>query len=173
MDWSPYLETGEMVRWQGRPAPRCYTFRNWRHSLFGLLLLVLSVYWQIVGFELGRAYGYPLMGWIPLPFLLAAVYLSIGHLLLARLEWEKVFYAVTDRRVLVLRGVLKQRLLETPLETVTYFRIRPLGEELGTVRISADPSLRSLSLHCLEHPRRATDLLEAAMGARGGLASAP
>lgn len=168
MDWSPHLAAGENVRWEGRPAPRCYTFRNWRHSLFGLLLLVLTVYWQIIGFELAHSYGRPYLAWIPSPFLLAAGYLSIGHLLLARLEWEGVFYAVTDRRVLALR---RRRLRACPIDAVSYFRIEPFGEDLGTVRLTAEGLDRPLTLHCLEYPRRATDLVEAALAARGALAA--
>lgn len=169
MDWSVWLQAGETVRWEGRPAPRCFTFRNWRQSLFGVFLLVLAVYWQIVGIELASAYDLAFVAWIPLPVLLAALYLSIGHLLLSRMEWEKVFYAVTDRRILVLKGVRRQRLFDLPLDRVVYFQLRPRGMELGTVRIGGDRS-NPLVLHCLEHPRKMTDLLEAAMRANGGLA---
>ena len=61
MDWNPHLEPGETVRWEGRPAPRCYTFRNWKHSLVGLLLLILTGFWQVMSFGLARDYGLPLI----------------------------------------------------------------------------------------------------------------
>jgi len=160
MDRSTLLEADERLRWEGRPAPRCFTFRNWRHSLFGCLLLVASVYWQIVGIQLGRTYHLPLIAWIPLPFLVAALYLSVGHLLLARLEWERVFYAVTDRRIVVRRGLFGQRLQDLPLEEVSFFRLHPLGEHLGTVRIHGSDERKPLTLCCIEHPRNLTGLLE-------------
>jgi hypothetical protein len=163
MDWSSCLREGETVRWEGRPAPRCFTFRNWRHSLFGLFLMIIAVYWQIVALELAMAYGLSFIAWIPLPVLLASLYLSLGHLLLSRLEWERVFYAITDRRVLALSGIRRQRLNTLPLAQVTYFRLKYQAENLGTIRIHDDRSSRPLVLHCLEHPRRATDLLEEAM----------
>jgi len=163
MDWSFWLEEGETVKWEGRPAPRCFTFRNWRHSLFGFFLLVITVYWQTVAIELGMAYGLSYIAWIPLPVLLAALYLSLGHLLLARLEWEKVFYALTDRRVLVLRGMRRQRLHALRLAQVTYFQLKLQAEELGTLRIHGDASSRPLIFHCLENPRGAADLLEEGM----------
>lgn len=163
MDWSSWLEEGESLRWEGRPAPRCFTFRNWRHSLFGLFLLIIAVYWQIVALELAMAYGLSFIAWIPLPVLLAALFLSLGHLLLSRLEWERIFYAITDRRVLVLRGIRRQRLHALPLVQVTYFRLKYQAENLGTLRVHGAPSARPLVLHCLEHPRRATELLEESM----------
>jgi hypothetical protein len=161
MDWSVYLEDGETMRWEGRPAPRCFTFRNWRHSLFGFLLLLPSVHLQIVAIEFSKTYDSLLIAWIPLPFLAVGVYLAVGHLVLARLEWEKVFYAVTDRRVLVMKGLFKQRLMNFPLQKVSYFHLKPLGEELGTLRIRGGEF--SMVLSCIEYPRRITDLLEAAI----------
>lgn len=164
MDWSPFLESGEVLRWEGRPAPRCFTFRRWRHSLFGILLLILSLYWQIVGYQLSLTYRLPALAWIPLPFLFAAVYLSIGHLLFARREWEHVFFAVTDRRVLAQKGLLRRRLETLRLAEITYFRVTPLGENLGTVRIRSAEGCVPLELPCLEYPRKMTDFLEEGMG---------
>ncbi len=163
MDWAPYLEEGETVRWEAKPAPRCFTFRNWRHSVFGLLLLILTVYWEMVGVSVGETYQLPFLAWIPLPFMFAAVYFSIGHVVIARLEWDRVFYAATNRRLLVRRGLLRERLLTLPLEEVTWFRLKPLGEELGSLNVvGGDPAVK-LVFSCLEYPRRLTALLEAVM----------
>lgn len=163
MNRSVLFEADECLRWEGRPAPRCFTFRNWRHSLFGCLLLVVSVYWQIVGLQLGKTYQLPIITWIPLPVLLASLYLSVGHLLLARLEWERVFYAVTDRRIVVRRGLFGQRLRDLSLDEVRFFRLHPLGEQLGTVRIHSGKDRKPLTLCCIEHPRNLTNLLEDAV----------
>jgi membrane protein YdbS with pleckstrin-like domain len=164
MDWTPFLESGETLRWQGRPAPRCYTFRRWRHSLFGILFLILTVYWQIVGYQLSRTFRVPALAWVPLPFLIAGIYLSVGHLILARREWEHVFYAVTDRRVMVQQGIFRKRLVTLPLKEISYFRVTPLGENLGSVSLRAGEGGRPLEFFCLEYPRQMTDLVEAAMG---------
>jgi hypothetical protein len=164
MPWNAHLNLGEMLRWEGRPAPRCFTFRNWRHSLFGLLLLILTSYWQVLGYRLGFDARSPVLAWIPLPFLLAAIYLSLGHLFLARLEWEKVFYAITDRRILVRRGLFRNRLEELPLAGITWFRLKLLGAELGTLRVQGggDPGT-FLVLHCIEYPGRVAEILEAVL----------
>ena len=169
MDWTQFA-AGEPVRWEGRPAPRCFVFRNWRHSLFGLLLLLLSTWWQAVGYQLGRLYGWPWLVWLPLPFVLLGFYLSIGHLLLARYEWERVFYAVTDRRVLVLRGLFRRRCESLALSEVTYFQVKPHGRELATVRVCSGTTRPPLVLSCVEHPGHLIELIEAAMAESGVLA---
>lgn len=170
MNWNAYLEPGEQLRWEGRPAPRGFTFRNWKHSVFGLLLSILSIFWFTVGIQLRAVFGSALIPWIPVPFLLTGLYLAIGHVLVARFEWEKVFYAVTDRRVLSTRGVFRPRLESLHLQDLTHFLLKPLGQELGSFRLVGGVPPRSISLPCIEYPRRVAALLEAALAANNRLA---
>jgi hypothetical protein len=153
------LEAGEEVCWEGRPAPRCYTFRHWKHSIFGTVFLAICIYWQVLGFSLADEYDLPWLILLPLPFLLLGLYFSVGHLIQARLEWNRVYYAITDRRLLTQRGLMRLHTDELKLEEVTYFSLHQQGEELGTLRVHQG-SEKHLVLHCLEHPRKATDLLE-------------
>lgn len=157
------LADGEEIRWEGRPAPRCYTFRHWRHSIFGLLFLSICSYWQILGLELSKEYDAIWLAWLPAPFVLLGFCLAIGRLLQARLEWNHVYYAITDRRLLVKCGLLKRRIDSLQLSEITYFSLLHQGEQLGTLRVHVGKE-KSLTLHCLEYPRQATDLLEQAMG---------
>ncbi|NIQ96855.1 MAG: PH domain-containing protein [Desulfuromonadales bacterium] len=163
MDWSPYLEDGETVRWQGRPAPRCYTFRNWKHSLFGLALLLMSLLWLSLGLHLAPG---KLWGWLPLPFALGGLYLSGGHLLWSRLQWEGVFYAVTDRRVIV-RKSLPQSVLDCPLAEIAFFQVRPFGDNLGTIRITVEGRDAPLVMPCIEYPETPAALLRRVVEPRG------
>jgi hypothetical protein len=164
-DW-PLLQDGELLRWEGRPAPRCYTFRHWRHALFGLVLTVICATWAWLGVKQSIEQGWPWLAWVPLPFLGYALWLACGQLLAARLEWKQVAYAVTDRRVIVRRGLLKVREGELLLEQVTWFRMQPHGEELGTLRIHGGAGDTVLVLHCIEYPRRPAEFLELAIKAK-------
>ncbi len=163
MDWKPCLEEGELLRWQGRPAPRAFVFRNWVHSLVGLLLLLISAYWQMVGVQLAAVYHLPWLAWIPIPFVLIGLYLGVGHVLLARVEWEHVYYAVTDRRLLAQRGLLRQRIDTFALAELTGFQVKPLGAELATLRVSALGTGSSLVFIAIEYPQQVTAMLEAAL----------
>lgn len=168
MDWSPLLAAGETLRWEGRPAPRCYTFRNWYHSLFGILLFLLSLYWLAIGIQLGAVYEMPWIPWIPAPFVAVGLYLALGHLVLARIEWEQVGYAVTERRVLVRRGLRGQRIETLSLDSLAWFQLRFHGPELGTVRLRGGDPEQRLTLCCIEYPRQLTELLELAIAHSGG-----
>jgi hypothetical protein len=156
----------ETLQWEGRPAPRCYTFRCWRHALFGLLLTVFCAAWTWLGIEQAAEQGWPWLAWMPLPFLGYALWLAVGQLLAARLEWARVAYAVTDRRIIVQRGLFKSELTALHLNRVTWFRLQPHGAELGTLRVHGEAGDPVLLLHCIEYPRRPAALLEAAIKAK-------
>ncbi|OQY16697.1 MAG: hypothetical protein B6I36_09910 [Desulfobacteraceae bacterium 4572_35.1] len=151
LDWSNYTQADETLIWQGRPAPRCFTFRRWRRALFGILLLIVSCWWQYAGYKLMEQQGTALVwSFVPLPFVALSLHLSIGQLLLARVEWERVFYAMTSRQILVQCGIRRTKIIAIPLNTLCYQCLYPLGEHLGNLYIEADK--RRLMLCCIEHP---------------------
>ena len=156
----PDLLPGEVLCWEGRPAPRCYTFRQWRHALFGGLLTLFCLVWLWMGVGQVAATGWAWPALLPLPFLAYALWLAGGQLLAARLEWNNVAYAITDRRLLARGGVFRTVELALPLEHLTWFRLKPLGEELGSLRVHGRDGDPVLFLHCLEYPRRPAELLE-------------
>ena len=162
----PTLLSGESLQWEGRPAPRCYTFRQWRHALFGLVLTAICAVWAWLGVQQAAEQGWPWLAWVPLPFLGYALWLGCGQLFAARLEWSRVAYAITDRRLTLRRGLWRLREASLPLDRVTWFRLEPHGEELGTLQVRGGEGDPALLLHCIEYPRRATVLLEAAIKAR-------
>jgi len=167
MNWNPCLEEGETLRWEGRPAPRAFTFRNWVHSLFGGLVLAVAIYWQVLAVRLAESQQWPWLMLVPIPFLLAGLYLAVGHLLLARLEWEKVFYAVSDRRLLARKGLFRPRLETFALADLDRFRVKPIGPELATLRVFPGDAGDGLTFIAVEQPRAVIELLEAALADNG------
>ena len=163
--WPP-LPPDEILRWEARPAPRCYAFRHWRQALFGLLLLIFCLIWLWMAAGQAGKMELPWLAWVPLPFLGYALWLAVGELLAARLEWNNVAYAITDRRLLVRRGLLRPVEESLPLERLTWFRLQPHAEELGTLTVRGEKDDPVLQLHCIEYPRRAADLLEAVIKAK-------
>jgi hypothetical protein len=156
------LEEDESLRWEARPAPRCYTFRHWRHSVFGLIFLAICSYWQVLGVSMAETYAVWWLAWLPLPFVLTGFYFFVGHLVQARLEWNHVYYAITNRRVIAQRGLARPKSKFIELSDLTYFSLHRQGEQLGTLRIH-NGTKQQLVLHCIEHPHRAAELLEEAI----------
>jgi hypothetical protein len=96
------LNDNEKLLWQGRPAPRCYTFRHWFQALIGTVIFLASSFWLMVGMQLAKAEEVPSVLLIaPLLLAVVAFFVGPGQLIFARLRWERIFYALTDQRLLV------------------------------------------------------------------------
>lgn len=162
------LQSGESLQWEGRPAPRCFTFRNWGHSLGGLVLFLAVAVWFYLGVGIDVEAGAVSYSLIPVPFLLLGAWLVFGHLIAARLEWESVWYAITDRRVLAHRGLLRKRWESLELADLVWFRLQPHGEALATLTLRAGlQGERRLVLCCVEQPQQPAALLTEAVRANG------
>lgn len=162
LDWSQIIAQDETIVWQARPAPRCFTFRRWRQALFGVLITALCSWWLVAGMGLMAQGEKMVWAVVPIPFLLIGLYVSVGQLLSARLEWERVFYALTDRQLLIQCGVLRSRLIAFDLTTLSYQCLYPHGEQLGSIYLEA--GTRRITLSCIEYPHKLYRLLEPVIG---------
>jgi hypothetical protein len=151
-DWNPHLHAGETLRWEGRPAPRCHTFRYWRFSLAGAVLLALLGGWQGAAVPMGAPNLPALMVF---PMAIFALVLLLGLPLWQRWTWETIFYAITDQQLLFATG---RRVHAIPLRTITAVRLDYQGAELGTLYVYWSTAL-PLVLSCLEYPQTPAQLL--------------
>lgn len=151
MEWP--LEDGEALVWQGRPAPRCYTFRNWKLALAGTALFLACSFWLMLGYQLVEAENHSsVLILMTLPLVVATFCLGPGQLLLARWRWEKLFYALTDQRLLIRSGLLVAEVRSYPKEEITGWQQRRFGEQLASIRILRGDAA-PLILACLEQPQ--------------------
>ncbi len=148
--WS--LAEGENILWQGRPAPRCYTFRHWLQATIGTILFLACSFWLMVGAQLVYYQGYS--WWLALaPFLLAvaAFFVGPGQLALARLRWEEIFYALTDQRLLVRNKLIVGKTSTYQISDFKRFKQKKYGQHLLSLQLYFTGS-PPVTLECLEHP---------------------
>ena len=146
--------------WQGRPAPRCYTLRHWRRALhWGVVLLVTAILQMWIWHA--RNAGDPWsMVFLPTPLLLLAFALSFGRLIRARLEWEHVFYLISDTGVHV-QDRRKKQVTRYPYALLKDVRLElycnsaPTG--LGWVHMQFGK--QRVTLECLEDAHKAYTIL--------------
>ena len=147
--WNNILQPDEYIVWQGRPAPRAYTFRNWRWSMQAVAGLAMVLFFRQ---GTGPLQVDPAVDrWWTWAGLVVGLWAGVGHLIWARLEWEQVFYLLTNRRLVAVSGLWGRRLRVLPLAELEDVEQVPLGEALATVKVSGGG--RRLTLFCLEHPR--------------------
>ena len=155
------LAEGETILWQGRPAPRCYTFRHWFQATIGTVLFLASSFWLMVGAQLVYYQGYS--WWLALaPFLLSvtAFIIGPGQLALARLRWEEIYYALTDQRLLVRNKLIICKSTTYKMDDFNKYKQKKYGKKLLSLKLFFKDSA-PVTLECLEHPELFIKLLPA------------
>jgi hypothetical protein len=153
--WKKLLEAEESIVWQGRPAPRAYTFRNWRWSLQAAAGLVMVMFFRQGNgpLQVDRVVDQ----WWTWAGLVVGFWAGIGHLLWARMEWEHVFYLLTDRRLVAVSGILGRRRQVLYLDQLQKVNECSLGTALATVKVFGGG--QRMTLYCLEYPQLLLRLL--------------
>jgi hypothetical protein len=153
--WKDLLEADERIVWRGRPAPRAYTFRNWRWSLQAAAGLVMVLFFRQGNGPL--QVDFAVDQWWTGAGLVVGLWAGVGHLIWARLEWERVFYLLTDRRLLAVSGIFGRRRQVLLLKQLKQFEQDDIGPALATVKVSGGG--QRLTLHCIEYPQLLLQLL--------------
>ncbi len=146
------LADGETILWQGRPAPRCYTFRHWLQAAIGTVLFLASSFWLMIGLQLVYYKGYS--WWLAVaPFLLAigAFFIGPGQLALARLRWEEIYYALTDQRLLVRNKLIFCQSKTYEMGDYKKYEQKKYGQNLLSLKLFFQ-DCPPVTLECLEHP---------------------
>jgi len=142
------LEEDEVLLWQGRPAPRCYLFRHWRSQLVALAILLFfgtSLWPAFQRDDLSALWFFLLLPMLP------ALVLGPLRLVYLRWRWETLFYAVSDRRLLIRCGRNKQT-VSYPWLMLEAIVLHPYTDRLANIELKFTDSRRVL-LECLEEPK--------------------
>src|SRR6478735_6022360 len=117
-----YLQPGEKVLWTGRPDPgRLLSSKDAYLIPFSLMWGGFAIVWEGgVLLTMAGANGAPIFVALwGIPFVVAGQYLIWGRFLVKRWDRRRTVYAVTDQRVLVLRGASLQSMFVSSLPGVT------------------------------------------------------
>lgn len=105
-----YLQPGEVLLWKGAP-PQGVVLR-----LADLLVIPFALLWT--GFALFAGVDSGADWFFALPFLAVGLYLVVGRFWVDARMRAATLYGVTDRRVLIVAGLLSQRVTSLPLSTL-------------------------------------------------------
>jgi hypothetical protein len=103
----PYLQGGETVLWTGRPDPRrLLSGKDIFLIPFSLLWGGFAIFWEASVLSFGGGVNGPPIFFVlwGIPFVLVGQYIIWGRFLVKRRYRKQTVYAVTNQRVLILRG---------------------------------------------------------------------
>lgn len=136
------LRSGEEVLWTGEPRTALLT--DPRDKVFvplSLLFLLATALWTFLAFTDGSVIDV----WIAAPYLLLALHLSIGRILLRRDRRRRTTFAVTDRRVLACVDGATLSTHSIPLAEITSIEIER-DDEHGTATVRFAPTSRLVKI---------------------------
>ena len=135
--FQPYLFTGERVLWTGRPK------QGFALSARDTFLIPFSLFWCafVIFWNVG-VWTFPVDGAQPplffklfgVPFLLVGLYMVLGRFFHDAEIRKKLFYAVTDQRVLVLR---KSKITSLDIHRLPRLELSERGDGTGTLTFEA------------------------------------
>lgn len=117
-----HLLRGERILWAGRPNPnRLLAFGDVFLIPFSLMWGGFAIFWETAVIGIGAKSGHAAPGFFVLwgiPFVLVGQYLIWGRFIYKRWDRQRTIYAVTNQRVLTLRGNMLQSMFVNQLATI-------------------------------------------------------
>jgi Bacterial PH domain len=138
------LHGEERVLWRGQPDVAAYSLRGaWYLIPFSILWCAFAIFWEASVLLSGKHNWFFVLWGIP--FVALGLYMVFGRLLVARAEARRTHFAITDRRVLIVSGAVRQRVVEIALDDLPPAQLEVDGSGLGTITFRRSRSGRRRS----------------------------
>lgn len=136
----PYLLTGERVFWCGQPKQGIVLSpRDTFLIPFSLLWGGFAIFWNVSAWRAVPDDGYGLFFRLwGLPFLAIGLYFIVGRFFYDAWLRRRLFYAVTDRRVLIFRSEPFPRLTSRDIPSLPLLELSEHRDGTGTVAFDRD-----------------------------------
>jgi len=137
----PYLSAGERVLWTGRPKQGLVL--SGKDALlipFSLAWGGFAIFWNVQAWSFPREgdsidWFFPLWG---LPFLAIGVYVIIGRFFHDAMIRRGLYYAVTNSRVLILRGKTASNVTSRDIQSLPMLELSERRDGTGTIVFDSD-----------------------------------
>jgi len=139
------LSDDEVLLWHGRPRQGLFLcWSEWLRFPQNLLLLALPIIWEASALTSDAPTEFRIVGAV---FIGVGLTLSVGRLWGDAYERSRTCYGITDRRVIIVWGMLSQAVRSIPFEIVTDVRVRGDVDGTSTITFIRKWSIMSLWLN--------------------------
>ena len=130
LEISRWLESGESLIWAGVPK-RGLVLRTADAFMipFSVIWCGFAIFWEATALT-GAPLFFSLWG---IPFVLVGVYLVVGRFVVDAKLRAKTYYGLTDRRVLIVSGLLSHTTSSLPLRTLQEVSVHERADRSGSV----------------------------------------
>ena len=135
--FSPYLLTGEQLVWWDQPKQGIMlTPRDALMIPFSLLWGGFAVFWEASVISTHAPFFFALWG---IPFVLAGFFIAVGRFFADGWLRRRTMYALTNRRVLIVRSAPFARFIALDLEQLPAVSLLDSHNGRGTIRFGTGP----------------------------------
>lgn len=131
------LTAGEQALWSGQPERSVFQRRDLLEWPFGVFWLAFSIFWMYGAsghFDNGGNKGPQWFALIGIPFVLIGLYLVLGKFLYRYWKRSRTYFAVTNKRVLVITDAARKTCMSAYLESLPAIT-KSIGRNgIGTLR---------------------------------------
>lgn len=124
------LAIGEEVLWRGKPVRTAFVYRTWPLSIFGGVLLILSLIFEVLMIAGGAPWFVYVLS---APFVLGALYMAVGHFIITEMEWRNTEYMVTGRQVLIRHGIFRPNVTMFSILGLPHITLEQTGPNMGNL----------------------------------------
>ena len=125
------LVADEILLWAGRPRQGLvFRIGEWLRFPVHLLLLAFAIFWEVLVITMGAPIGFRIVGVF---FVCVGLYLNFGRIWGDAYERSKTYYGLTNKRVIIIWGLLWQSVRSIPLELIEDVLIREDIDRSGTI----------------------------------------
>ena len=134
-----YLMAGERVVWSGRPKQGFILTPSDGFLIpFSLLWGGFAIFWEVSVFKVRAPAFFPVFGFV---FVLLGLYFIFGRFLADAWIRRSMIYAITDRRILILRDRPTRKLVALNLDKLPSCDLVESSDGSGTIRFGTPPSI--------------------------------
>ncbi len=134
------LRPGENLLWSGKPDKRRFLLRGWWAIPFSLMWGGFALFWEGSVISTNAPFFFRLWG---VPFVVIGLYLIVGRFFVAAREADNTWYAVTNRRILIHGGLLRQNFTELDLARLPALQLSSVQGGIGSIIFGASSSFGS------------------------------
>jgi hypothetical protein len=125
------LAPGERLLWSGRPK-QGIVFRpiDIIFIPFSLFWGCFTIFWEVTVISQGTPFIFKIWG---IPFILVGLYMVIGRFFVDAKLRQRIYYALTSERILLISGLFSKNIKSLKLKTLDEININTKADGSGTI----------------------------------------
>jgi len=133
------MESSERLLWTGHPRQGLRLQGSDAFLIpFSIMWGGFAIFWELSALNMGAPAFFAVWG---VPFVTVGLYMMVGRFVVDARTRSVTYYGLTDKRVIILTGLLQRRVKSVSLQTLQEVELAEGREGRGTITFGPQPSM--------------------------------